>query len=643
MLTTTEKSLRIRMALLYVGFVSFLGLVGARLVQLQVFPRPELKSLAARQLQRTGKNAPYRLPLLDRNGEELAISVPAQSVFARPRLVRNKKQAARALASALGGPWERWHKKLKTDRPFLWLSRHVSAEASRKLSTKRLSGIYVEAENKRVYPNGTLAAHVLGFTDIDGNGLAGVEYRLNEELLQSPESGALVRDGRGKPSYLGRSVIAGANKKGIYLTIDRRLQNLLEEELEKSMEETGAQSVMGVVLHPVTGEILALAQRPTFDPNNANRYPQESLTNRQVSHLFEPGSTFKALLAAQALDLGLAKPQTLIDCGKGRIRVADRWISEAHGDGFGPIKLSDVIAKSSNVGAVKIAQLLGPARVASALDKFGLTSRTRVELSGETSAGAKARDFWSPVHLANVGFGQGVSATPLQMVAAFLPFANGGYWIRPRLVADAPGEPDAGMKRVISPQAADQMREILTSVTQPGGTGTRAAWKGMHVAGKTGTAQKYEKEQGYRGGKYYSSFIGFLPAERPELLIGVMVDEPTTSYYGSEVAAPVFRRVAERALPLLEQQPAELATEFGEFASAQPVPAPAKLLPSDEKGFWTMPDLQGLSLRDAMGVLGSHMEKVQVSGTGYLSAQEPAAGQRVATNTPINLVFRPTF
>ncbi|MBY0369565.1 hypothetical protein K2X33_02690, partial [bacterium] len=277
MVAPSEKSVRLRMAFVYVGFVGFLGLVAARLVQLQVFPKAELKNLAARQLQRTGKNAPYRLPILDRNGEELAISIPSQSVFARPRMVRNRKQAARVLSAALGGSQEKWLKKLKSDKPFLWLARHVSAETAKQITRRPSTGIYIEMESKRVYPNGTLAAHVLGFTDIDGNGLAGVEYRLNDELLRKHSSSALVRDGRGKPTYMGKSVIADATNQGIRLTIDRRLQNLLEEELEKSMEETGAKSVMGVLIHPTTGEVLALAQRPTFDPNSANRFPEENL------------------------------------------------------------------------------------------------------------------------------------------------------------------------------------------------------------------------------------------------------------------------------------------------------------------------------------------------------------------------------
>lgn len=637
----SEKSIRIRMAILYVGFLGFLGLVCMRLAQLQVFPHPELKAVAARQLHRSGKIAPYRLPILDRNGEELAVSIPASSVFARPRLVRSPKRAARVLSGVLGGGPEKWLKKLKSNKPFVWLERQITPEAAKKIASRGLSGVFVEAENRRIYPNGTLAAHVLGFTDVDGNGLAGIELKLNEELLKSEPNPALLRDGRGKPSYVGRQILTESPSRGIYLTIDRRLQNLLEEELERSMEETHAQAAMGVILHPTTGEVLALAQRPTFDPGAANRFPAEVMTNRLVGHLLEPGSTLKTIFAAQALETGLLRRDSLIDCEGGKYRVADKVFSEAHAVGFRKINLEKILRFSSNIGALKVAHTLGAERVAATLDKFGLTSKTGVELPGETVFGPRSSKFWTPIHLATAGFGQGISATPLQVVASYLPFANGGYWLRPKLILTNGDDAKPVMKRVISPKTAAWVRDMLVSVTeQKGGTGQRARVAGMHVAGKTGTAQKYDREGGYQSGKYYSSFVGFLPAEQPELAIGIMLDEPSKEfYYGGDTAAPVFRRVAERAMPLIRRQPGQATTEFSQFAKGVPTPS---LDGAGDDGFWLMPDLKGVSMREALRLMGTRMDRVKVSGSGYLAEQNPPAGEMVSLRTPVRLHFRPS-
>jgi cell division protein FtsI (penicillin-binding protein 3) len=636
----SEKSIRLRAAFIYVLFLGFLGLVGGRLLQLQVFPSPDLRNLASKQLNRTGKNAPYRLPLLDRNGEELAISVPASSVFARPKLVRHRKRTARVLSGMLGGAPEKWLKKLKSNKSFVWLERQVSPEIAKKIAQRNIPGVFIESENKRIYPNGDLAAHVLGFTDIDGNGISGIELKLNEELLRSEPSQALLKDGRGKTSYLGKAKGKGGSEKvGIYLTIDRRLQNLLEEELERSMEESRAASAMGVILSPTTGEVLAMAQRPTFDPETPNRFPPEALSNRLTNHLLEPGSTLKVIFAAQAIDQGLLNKESLIDCEGGKYRIADKVFSEAHSQPFKKISVEKVLRVSSNIGAVKIAQALGAEKVNATLEKFGMYTKTGIDLPGESSAAPKPAKFWTPIHLATVGFGQGISATPLQVVSAFMPFANGGYWVRPRLVQ---GEDEKTvLKRILSPKTASSIRDILVGVTEEkGGTGLRARLPHVRIAGKTGTAQKYDREGGYQSGKYYSSFIGFLPADRPEVLIGVMLDEPSKEFYASEIAAPLFRRVAERALPLLRGQPGQTVTAFGEFPQTQST-APRELAAHADGG-WLMPDLRGVSVREAMRLMGTRIDKIKVSGSGYLSEQEPSPGEPVDEKTPIRLYFQPS-
>jgi cell division protein FtsI (penicillin-binding protein 3) len=545
---TTERGFKLRLGSLYICFVLIMGLVVVRLAQLQVIGKPELRQIAERQLQLTVKAAPFRLPIVDRNREELALSIPSSSVYARPRLVKNKSKTARVLAKALGETAEKWKAKLKSPRQFIWLQRQVSNESARILSQKKLSGIFIQAENKRVYPQGSIASTVLGFTDIDGYGLSGIEHKLNQELLLSQPEYSVLRDGRGTPSYLGSPGVQKAGSQSVRLTIDKKLQNALEEELAITQKETKARGVMGVIIDPSTGEILALAQSPSFDPNHANKFPIDVFNNQMISNLYEPGSTMKVLVAAASLEEKLFTPHTLIDCGEGKIKFGNKTIGEAdEGHRFGLLPLSQVIAFSSNVGAVRISQKLGAEKFRQTLDRFGLTSKTGITLTGEVSSSPKKPDFWTPIHLATASFGQGISVTPLQMVLSYAPFANGGYWIAPKIVFKDGEEEKPIRRKVLSPEVAETMKNILISATEgKGATGLTAKVEGVKVAGKTGTGQKFDRDNGgYQSKKYFSSFIGFLPADKPKFLIGVMVDEPKDQYYANKVAAPLFSRIRQ--------------------------------------------------------------------------------------------------
>lgn len=631
-----------RLAAVFVLFVGFLGLVGGRLVQLQILSPTAIQKLADRQLAGQARSAPYRLPVFDRNGEELAVSVPASSVYARPRQVRLKKRTANELASILGGSAKKWLRLLNSPRAFVWLKRQVTPEMGRKLLNRNLAGIYLEQEKKRVYPNGEMAASVLGFTDIDGNGLWGLEFSLNSELLQKESKFAITRDGKGRPAYFSGLDEENPDRKGVYTTLDRRLQSALEQELNEAMSEFDAQSVIGIVMDPHSGEILAMGQKPAFDPNFARKASPEKYGNRCVSHLFEPGSTMKVLFAAEAIETGIMNRKTKIDCGNGKVAVADRTFREADAHhSWGSIPLEEVIRYSSNVGAVKVAQALGPGRIQETLSRFGLSRKTEVQLPGEGVFTERGADYWTPVHVATAGFGQGVSTTPLQMVAAFAPFANGGYWVRPKILLEKDGQagmPPTDRIPVLRPQTVSIMRDILESVVHgKKGTGASAAVEGIRVAGKTGTAQKYVKDGGYKAGKYYSSFIGFLPADNPQLLIGVMVDEPAKDYYAAQVAAPLFSRIAKRALHIRNAFPKHLANVSGTVLEKSMLPP--ELI--TEGSSYVLPDLKGVSLRGALQVLGKQLIDVRVFGSGYLVRQTPAAGTAVQPNTKVILHFAP--
>ena len=646
---TTQHSgqkIKIRLALIYVGVVIGLSAVIFRLVQLQVIQSPELESLAIKQFGQQERTSDFRLPILDRNGEELAASIPSVSVFARPNEIKKKQSTAWVLAKYLGKDFKYWFRRIKSKRSFIWLKRQIDLETSQKLTTKRLPGIYFESESKRVYPNGKLAAHILGFTDIDGKGISGLELSLNQQLLKVATQRQVQRDGRGNPSYI-RILEDSQGSPGVRLTIDRQIQHVLEDELQSTMEETKAQGVYGVVLNPHTGEILALGQRPTFDPNHVSKFPLSHRANRLISHRFEPGSTMKVLFAAEAIQEGILKPDSPIDCEGGSIKVGRTTIREADSHHtFDTIPLSEVIRYSSNVGAVKVVQALGSDRVRAAIDKFGLTQETEIPLPGEVTSGPRGDKYWKPVYLSTVGFGQGLSTTPIQLVAAFAPFANGGFWVRPKILnEESPEEKKTlNMRRIISSKTAQAIKEMMVSVTEgKGGTGWPAKVANMQVAGKTGTAQKYIPGKGYKAGKYYSSFVGFLPADKPELLIGVMVDEPESDFYATQVAAPLFRRVAERSLQVLGKLPRQTVASVpaapGAKSLFEPVTEPELIRLSDDT--FTMPNLDGFSVRRATKLLSPVFHRIDISGEGYLTKQHPAAGDPISPKTKIKLWFSP--
>lgn len=637
---------RVRVAVTYLAFLGFFALVALRLVQLQVLPNSDLQSLARRQSVKKAARTGLRGAILDRNGEELAVSVPAGSVFVRPSQVRKPRETARKLARILGGSPESYLSKIKSKKSFIWLQRQASVELSEKIAAAKIPGVFVEQGNKRVYPSEHLAANLLGFTDIDGNGIEGLELSLNEKLTDPPMGRLGLKDGRGNLTYLDSEArLRQEIPSPVQLTIDKRLQNAVEEELDRAQQSSGAAAVFAVIIDPRTGEVLAAGQRPTYNPNRAAHATNGNTINRIVSHLYEPGSVLKTLFAAEAIERQVMQPESLVDCGQGEVLIGKNRIREAEADHrYGKISLEKVLRWSSNVGAVRVAQQLGPEAVRRALERNEVFTRTGIELPGEVSWSAKPAADWSPLLTASVGFGQAVSMTPLRMVSLYAPFANGGFLVRPRILARTEGEELPRFQRVYSEETARKMREMLVGVTElEKGTGWRAKIQGVRVAGKTGTAQKYEQGMGYDSAKYFSSFIGFFPAENPELLMGVFVDEPGYPYYGSMVAAPVFARIGTRAMNLLGKGPQLMAQESGppdpetEPRSIATVTAPR--VERDEQGRAVMPDLKGLSLREIRRVLGLHAKDIRTEGSGYCQAQVPQAGVVLSPGTQVSLQF----
>jgi len=596
----------------------------------------------------------YRFPILDRNQEELAVSITSGSIYARPKQIKRKQRTAWVLSRHLGESTGFWLKKLRSGRPFIWLQRQAQPQVSQKIAALKLPGVYVEQENKRVYPNGTVAANILGFTDIDGKGISGVELSLNDELIAEETKTKILRDGKGNASYIGPKVSTLEEQaRSIYLTIDRRVQHAVEELLAEGSRSMEAKSLMAIVMDPYQGEIYALAQYPSFDPNKPSQSPQRQITNQLISHLYEPGSTMKVILAAQALQMGLFSPHSQIDCGGGKIAFGDKVIREAEIDhNYETLPFDKVICYSSNIGAIRIAEALGTQQVRSTIDQFGLTAKTGISLPGEISSLPKDDHYWLPIFLATTSFGQGISTTPIQMLTAFAPFANGGYLTKPRILMRETFTAQSNIqKRILTPSTVEAMRKILLSVTSDKkGTGISARVPGIEVAGKTGTAQKYDPTLGYNAQKYFSSFLGFLPAEKPELLIGVWVDEPKWPYYSSQTAAPLFSKIAHRSMQILGRFPQKkkmpklvAKTKKGrkpEIASATiPKNTTSIQLTHDSDGHLMMPDLKGLSMRQAIELMGKHTQDLEISGSGFLATQMPSAGSKLGNSTQIKLGF----
>ena len=448
---------------------------------------------------------------------------------------------------------------MKSNRHFVWIKRKSEMNAVEKLKQLDLAGVGFIAEAKRYYPKRKLAASTLGFVGLDNQGLAGVEHFHHAVLKGNPQRSVLEKDARGR--FLWTTAYAQEINKGkrdVVLTLDEVIQFIAERELKQQVREYQAKSGLAIVMDPYTGAIYALASAPEFNPNNYAAYPKHFWRNDAVASAYEPGSIFKPIVAAATLEEGLAGPNDIFFCENGSFKVGKSRIGEASDHQFGWLTLRNIIAKSSNIGAIKIAQELGKTRFYDYMQKFGFGGKLGVDLPGEASGSLQSLPQWSGLSLASMSFGHEIAVTPIQMVSAVAAIANGGVLIRPRMTqailkngtVEKTFEPEV-IQTVLSEETSRQMINILKSVVKTG-TGAKAAIPGFEVAGKTGTAQKIDPAtQSYSKTKYLASFIGFVPADAPRLVILVMIDEPQKSYWGGEVAAPVFQKIARKTLRYL--------------------------------------------------------------------------------------------
>lgn len=633
-------------------FIVLFSAVTVRCFYLQVIQHNQLVKLAERQHSRTISVVPARGGIFDKTGAPLAVSVEMDSLFAEPRRIDNPTAAATALAPIIRVDRQELIKKLSTDKGFVWLARQLPPEVTLKIKELKIFGLGFAKESKRFYPNFEMAAHILGFTGLDPGGLEGVEKFYNTAI--QGETGFLIteRDALGRNMTIKQAEVHNAVPgKNVTLTIDKNIQYFTEKELAKAVNDSKAKGGIAIVADPYTGKILALANYPAFNPNSFKNYPVAALRNRCVADNFEPGSTFKVFLMSAAIEEKIVGPQDTIHCENGRYSFGGRIIRDDHPHGRATV--AEVLKYSSNIGSAKIGFKLGEERLHRYLRSFGFGEKSSIDLPGEASGLLRPPSKWYSIDLATISFGQGVSITAIQLLNGVSAIANGGVLMKPYLVeriADSTGkelqhfEPKV-VRRVISPETAKTVTQMMEGVTQTGGTATKAALDGIRVAGKTGTAQKVDPAtKAYSPTKRTATFVGFVPADRPVLSILVVIDEPKTSPYGGVVAAPAFKEIAFNTLSYLKVSGVGKTTAPAALPKAsESQGAPSRALPAvtaeavntAASSGTTMPDFRGMSMRQVLKVMEKRQLNIQIRGSGRVVAQYPQPGSVIKSSDSI--------
>jgi cell division protein FtsI (penicillin-binding protein 3) len=544
--------LRLRIRIVFVVFLLLFAALVIRVAKLMLVNRDELYSYAEKQHRVVSTYTTKRGNIYDVNGRDLAVSLQMDSVYACPGQVTDPKGTADLLAKALSMDRSEILARLTSDKGFVWIKRTVPPKTAEMIRDLKPEGIGFVNEDKRFFPHRTLGCHVIGFVGTDSQGLAGIEYQLDRYLKSSVSHFIAVRDAKGNNLFAIDPTEAAALKNyDVFLTIDVMAQHVVEEKLDEAIAEYRADGGCVIVMDPTTGEILAMASRPDFDPNRFSDFRKKSWNNEAISLNFEPGSTFKIFVAAAVLEERLAKKDDPFYCEGGTYRVADTLFRD-HGGSFGTLPFADVIRFSSNIGAIKLGALLGRDRLYRYLSAFGFGKPTGVTLPGEEAGMILPKDAVNEVDLASMAFGQGFSVTPIQLITGAAAIANGGLLMEPyviKRIIDEDGETvmESAPKirrRAIRPETARTVTEMMRGVVESG-TGIHARVEGFDVAGKTGTAEVFDPgAKTYSQTDYCASFVGFLPAGDPRLIILVVLKNPHTSIYGGDVAAPVFQKIA---------------------------------------------------------------------------------------------------
>jgi cell division protein FtsI (penicillin-binding protein 3) len=666
-----------RMRAYLAGAVLTFALVGvaARAYGLQVNEAPKYRELAARQ-HSVDVNIPApRGEVIDVHGRPLAVSADADSIWANPREIRDVTETAEKLSALVDIDAATLEAKLGVDRRFVWIARHVKPELAAKLREAKLPGIVVAKEPRRWYPGRAIGGPVIGRADIDGNGLDGIELAMNEHLTGTRGAASAVRDARGKRMFAD-GVAQPEPGATVKLTIDRSIQAIADTALAESVTQHKAKSGTVVVLDVATSRVLAMSSFPSYDSNTGEGITHGA-RNRPVTDVFEAGSVLKLFTVAAALDAGAVSADSWFDLQNGAMKIGYKTIRDVHHDKY--LTTSGIIKRSSNVGAVKIAQRLGKERMHAAFKRFGFAAKSGIELPGEQVGTMRSFEKWREIEFATMSFGYGLTVTPLQLAAAIAAIGNGGMYTPPRVVESITAADGTLLRKtsvepkpVITEKTARTVRSMMASVFEggkDGGTAASIVVPGFRCGGKTGTAHKWDAAaKKYADNKYLSSFMGLAPIDKPRLAIVVLVDEPSGGdYYGGKVAGPVFATVASETLrylgvpgeslvcpppvpgvvinPLAVQPAKTCVTPSPKPVKPEPAPVlPAAIEvedepePANDPDAIEIPDFRGMSLRRAMDTARDAELLLDIRGAGRVIAQDPLPG-KVSGNTRVLLRF----
>jgi cell division protein FtsI (penicillin-binding protein 3) len=559
---SADRFIRLRVWLVGVGFYALLLLIAGRAVYIQVMRGPELAARAADQYQTSVRTGAQRGAIRDAEGRPLAVSLEVASVGAHPRQITDKARTAQRLSDALGIKATELTRLLHTERPFVWIQRHVPPDQARRIEALRLEGITFQREYSRFYPNKHLAGQVLGFCNIDGKGLEGIEHRYEAVLNAETQARPAMRDALGRRFGTGPMAVAQVPAgHDVVLTLNATIQHIAETALQQAVVDHQAGAGVALVIEPSTGAILAMAQAPAFNPNNYRAYSSQQWRNRCITDAFEPGSTMKVFIAAAALEAGIYTPRSRFYCENGKYRLASHVVHDTKPHAW--LTMAEVIKYSSNIGAIKIGEGLGKANFHAALQRFGFGDRTGFDFPGETPGSLLPHERWTTVDAGAIAFGHGLSLSALQLATAMGAIANDGILMQPHIVKeirDPRGQiieqtQPRPIRQVVSAATARQVRTMLAGVVEPGGTATKAALKDYGAGGKTGTAHKIKPGGGYDRNRFVASFVGLAPLDKPRVVVLVVIDEPRRGHYGGTVAAPVFREICQKTLNFLNVPP----------------------------------------------------------------------------------------
>lgn len=603
--------------------------VFVKAAHIQFFNKDKALSFAKKQHNGFSELRPVRGNIYDRNNNELAINIEAKSIYANPPSIKDPVKTSKIISKNIGLNQNKVLKQITSKKRFVWIERLLESEQTNDVLSENLDGIGYIKEAKRVYPNGHLLGQVLGFTNTDSSGIEGIEYSSEYLLAGTPRKISFTRDALGRAvvkEYKNPDTTISTAGNNITLTISYQIQHILERELQLGIESVNGVKGMGILMNSETGEILAMASYPFFDPNNFSEYKDEQKRNFPIWYAFEPGSTMKVFLAASAIEENTATPKSKFDCENGKRKIGNWVIRDLKP--HGTLTFSEIIKVSSNIGASKIGETLGKKKYHDYLTDFGFGNKLGIDLPGESKGQLPKVNKWGNIELATISFGQGLSVTSLQLATALSAVANGGYLMKPFIVKEVrspegklikENKPQV-LKRVISYDTSRQVSEILESAVA-NGTGRNAHIKGYSIAGKTGTAQiPNPATGGYYKNRYIASFIGFAPVDNPAITLVIVVEAPKKSFYGGTVAAPIFKNVTEKVLFYLGIPPSN------NFMEAR-----------------IMPDLKGRSMRDILRWSEKEGIKVEISGNGYVEEQMPNPGEIIEDDVVCKIHFKPTI